>query len=258
MVRHGVLILAGAVLLSACGSPEAESGQGTTPSPTASPTTESTPSPSSAPQTPEQEWSSALSTTTGQATVEAQLLTNVEGFERIVAGEGTVQPANGYGDITWSDELSTTREIQTVDGHFLELDGTWFLLDGETGVPTKVGFTPLAGLESATNVIRVGDEEVVGVSATRFDANLDPNAGPATMGFSGEELTVVNDATDASLVATIWIDDAGRIVRVLREYSASSPDSDPISATTLYLLSNFTEPTPIEVPETANAIPAPA
>jgi len=68
----------------------------------------------------------------------------------------------------------------------------------------------------------------------------------------------VNDATDASLVATIWIDDAGRIVRVLREYSASSPDSDPISATTLYLLSNFTEPTPTEVPETADAIPAPA
>jgi NAD kinase len=125
-------------------------------------------------------------------------------------------------------------------------------------VPTKVGFTPLAGLNSASNVIRVGSEEVLGVATQRFDADLEPNLGPSTMGFSGEELTVVNDATDASLVATIWIGDDGRIVRVLREYSASSPDGDPISATTLYLLSNFTEPTPIEVPETADAIPAPA
>lgn len=258
MVRRAALILAGAVLLSACGSTEDESGQRTTPRPTESSTTESTPSPSRTQQTPEQEWNSALSTTAGQAEVEAQLITNVEGFERIVAGEGTVQPANGYGDITWSDELATTRELQTIDGHFLELDGTWFLLNGETGVPTKVGFTPLAGLESATNVIRVGDEEVVGVSATRFDADLDPKAGPSTMGFSGEELTVVNDATGASLVATIWVDDAGRIVRVLREYSASSPDGDPITATSLFLMSDFTDPTPIDVPETADAIPAPA
>ena len=106
--------------------------------------------------------------------------------------------------------------------------------------------------------VGAGEEEVVGVSTTRFDADLDPNVGPSTMGFSGEELTVVNDATGASLVATIWVDDEGRIVRVLREYSASSPDGDPISATSLYLMGDFTDPTPIDVPETADAIPAPA
>lgn len=258
MIRRALLIFAGAVLLSACGSTDDESEKVATPRPSASSTADSSPSPSTAPQTPEQEWASALSTTTGQAAVEAQLITNVEGFERIVAGEGIVQPSKGYGDFTWSDELATTREIQTADGHFLELEGTWFLLDGETGVPTKVGFTPLAGLDSATNVIRAGAEDVVGLSATRFDADLNPTLGPSTMGFSGEELTVVNDATAASLVATIWVDDEGRIVRVLREYSASSPDGDSISATSLYLLSDFAEPTPIEVPETADAIPAPA
>jgi len=256
-VRRTLVIAAAAALaLVGCSGEPADSKPATS----STPTTPSTPteSPTIENPSPADAWVDAVASTRGQVSVESQLITNVEGFERILAGVGFVDIDSEYGDIAWSDEFATTREIQTADGHFLELDGTWFALDSETGVPTKVGFTPLEGLDSATNVTLVGDEEVVDTSATRFDADLDPSLGPLTMGFSGEELTVVNDATDASLVATIWVDDEGRIVRILREYSASSPDGDPISATSLYLLSDFTDPTPIDVPETADAIPAPA
>jgi hypothetical protein len=206
---------------------------------------------------PADEWEGAVASTRGQATLESQLITNVEGFERIVAGIGSVDIDTSYGDITWSDELATTREIQSTDGHFLELDGTWFALGSETGVPTKVGFSPLRGLDTADNITRIGPEQVLGMETTRFDASLDPMIGASIMGFSGEELTVLDEATPSSLVATIWIDDQGRIIRILREYLATSADGDPISATTMDLLSDFAEASPINVPETADAIPAP-
>jgi hypothetical protein len=44
---------------------------------------------------------------------------------------------------------------------------------------------------------------------------------------------------------------------VLREYSTSSLDGDPIRATSLFLVNNLGEYQPIDVPETADAIPAP-
>ena len=191
------------------------------------------------------------------ANIEVQLITNVEGFERITAGQGYVQMITGHGDITWTDDLGLTREVVSETGHYLELDGTWFEVDPGAGLPTTVAFDPLADLAEARNVVAGGEEDVMGRSTVRFDADLDPQIGALTMGFSQEEVTVFADGADASLVATIWVDNDGRIVRIVREYSASSIDGAPISATSLYLLDDLGDVRPIDVPETADAIPAP-
>ena len=259
MSKSLAVAAAALIVLAGCSSEPTGSNAASSASSSTSPTeSPSVDAPTAADTSPAEQWANAVANTRGQASLASQLITNVEGFERIIAGTGVVDIDSSYGDITWSDELATTREIQSVDGHFLELDGTWFALDSETGVPTKVGFSPLRGLDTAGNITRVGPEQVLGVEANRFEASLDPAIGASIMGFSGEEMTVLNEATPLSLVATMWVDDQGRIIRILREFQAESTDGDPISATTMDLLSDFSEPSPINVPETADAIPEPA
>lgn len=189
--------------------------------------------------------------------LDVQLITDVEGFERITSGRGYAEMLDGYGDITWTDELGQTREVLTANGHFLELDGTWFTIEREGSLPTTVAFDPLAGLADATGIVEIGPEDVTGFPTVRFDADLDAKSGVDVMGFSEEERTVFGDTGDATLVATIWIDQDGRIVRILREYTASSVDGDPIRATSLFLLTALGEAVPMDVPETADALPAP-
>ena len=192
--------------------------------------------------------------------LEAQLITDVEGFERITSGTGYVELQSGYGDIEWTDELGDSRELITQDGHFLELDGTWFEIERAGSLPTTVVFDPLAGLESASNVVAVGTEEVLGTQTYRFDADLDPSMGVDLMGFSEEERTVfptepISPEQRGSMIATIWVDEDGRIVRVLREFEATSADGDPITATSLLLLGGWGTTQPLDTPE--DAIPAP-
>ena len=211
------------------------------------------------PATPQELWQQVIDGTeeADALSLDVQLITNVEGFERIIAGAGYVEVSRGFGDITWTDDLGTTREVITANGHFLELDGTWLELAGDSTLPTTVAFNPFAGLADATNVVEVGTEDVEGVPTIRLDADLSPSDGTLIMGFSKEELTVFNETADASLIATMWVDGDGHIVRIVREYAASSIDGDPINATNLYLLSDVGQTRPIEIPETADAIPAP-
>ena len=259
MKRPLAILAVSALIITGCSATDNEQST-EVPAPTISesaapsPTEETQP-----PATPQELWQQALDKTAqaNATTIEIQLITNVEGFERIVAGAGYVEVSRGVGDITWTDDLGTTREVITANGHFLELDGTWLELAGDSTLPTTVAFNPFAGLEGATNVVVVGTEEVAGISTTRLDADLDARTGMTTMGFSEEERTVFSDSPEASLIATIWVDTDGRIVRILREYEASSIDGDPISATNLYLLSNQGQAQPIDIPETADALPAP-
>lgn len=209
--------------------------------------------------TPLVAWQQALDDTRRAevATVDVQLITNVEGFERIVAGLGYVELSRRFGDMSWTDELGNTREVITADGHFLELEGTWFEIEREGALPTSVAFDPLAGLADARNVVDMGTENVGGVVTNRLDADLNATDGTKIMGFSEEELTAFGDPANASLTSTIWVDADGRIVRILREYATVSGDGDPISATSLFLLDDLGEFRPIDVPETADAFPAP-
>lgn len=259
-MRRLLLALAtSGLILAGCGGSEGDQAtdaqtptlsESASPTPTDEPTTE---------PDPQDLWQQAVTGTLGAdaAKIEAQLITNVEGFERIVAGTGYVEMDQGFGDITWNDDLGTTREVVSDSGHFLELDGFWLEVSGDSALPTTVAFDPLAGLADATNIVEVGSETVDGARVTRLDADLIQRDGIQVMGFSEEELTVFGNVEDASLIATIWVDSEGRIVRILREYTAASVDGDPISATNLYLITNVGQFQPIDVPETADALPAP-
>lgn len=252
-------MLAGLIITGCSASQNDQSTQTPLPAPFESAPSSSAEETQSLP-TPQEMWQQAIeSTSRANATaIEVQLITNVEGFERIVAGVGYAEMDQGFGDIIWTDDLGTTREVITEGGHFLELDGTWLEIEDGAALPTTVAFDPLAGLVDATNVVDVGNEDIDGASTIRLDADVDANVGVTAMGFSQEELTVFADAPEASLIATIWVNADGRIVRILREYEASSIDGDPITATNFYLLSNQGEARPIDVPETADALPAPA
>ena len=245
-----------AVVMTGCTTDSTETVPSPAPSaPAASPSVP----PSEVTTDPSQMWQRALEQTGGSdgAVVDVQLITDVEGFERITSGEGYVEMNQGYGDIVWTDELGTTREVLTADGHFLEVDGTWFAIESPGSLPTTVAFDPLRGLDAATNVVDAGGEVVFGVNTTRLDAQLDPSQGATSMGFSDEERTVFVDNDDASLTSTMWVDEQGRIVRLLRDYRSESVDGDPISATSLYVFTGVGVVQPIDVPETADAIPAP-
>ena len=203
-------------------------------------------------------WVSAVSVPDGGVTIEAQLITSVAGFERVTSGTGYVDTSAGAGDINWTDELGVTREIRTDTGHYLQVEETWFEIERENALPTTIVFEPFRGLDQAANIRIDGEEDVRGAATTQLTATLNPNDAGIEMGFSEEERSIVKDATDASLTATIWVDGDGRIVRVLREYSATSSEQDPIEATSLYLFDEFGVERPIDVAATAEAIPAPA
>ena len=230
-------------MLAACSGGDV-SEPTTTPSP-------STPTASSAVEY----WEQAIETTAtaGGVFVEAQLVTNVEGFQRVELGEGYVHLPSASGDMLWTDDRSVLREIRVPSGHYVELDGTWYE-EGED-IPTTVAFTPLAGLDTATDIREGTEEEVLGVPARTFEATLAADA--RLMGVSTEELSVM-DPTSGEMTAIIWVDEDLRIVRIVRDYRTTSLDGDPIEAQALFLLSDFGKDRPIDVPETADAIPAPA
>jgi len=204
---------------------------------------------------PQQRWDLALETTAsaGQTDIDAQLITNVEGFERIELGDGLVDITTGFGDITWTDDRAVIREVRSTNGHFVELDGTWFA--EPMTLPTTVAFEPLSGLASPEAVQAEGTEDVLGVPTLKFTAELPPDG--SVMGFSSEETTVFDPMT-GSLTATIWVDQEDRILRVLREYATRSTDGDSVEAVSLFVFEGFGPATPIDIPETADAIPAPA
>lgn len=200
-------------------------------------------------------WETAIANTAtmGGVSLEAQIVTDVEGFERVEIGEGYVHIPSASGDMLWTDDRSVLREVRVPPGHYIELDDVWYAESQD--IPTTIAFTPLAGLDSASEVTEAGDDNVLGIPTKRYEAVLLPDAG--LMGFSTEELTVMDPAS-GSLTATIWIDAEDRIVRVVREYATDSLDGDSIKSTVLFLLNDFGNDQPIDVPETADAIPAPA
>lgn len=261
-MRNGFVWLL-AVAITASGIASGCSNEATQQDPPTPSPPVSTPSPSQEPspsqQAPQLAWQAAIEATEAADAllIDVQLITNVEGFERITAGIGYIEVDTGFGDIRWTDDLGSSREVITSSGHFLEIDGTWFALGDGSELPTTIAFDPLAALATATDVVDVGPEDVGGSPTVRLEADLSGTEAIETMGFSDEEKTVFEDSTDASFTATIWIDDDGRIVRIVREFNTSSFDGDPISATSLFLVEDAGEPRPIDVPETKDAVEAP-
>lgn len=240
------IVIAGMLALTGCATSAPE---------TKSATSSASPSTSAAQErSPRQAWDAAIATTStaGGVSLEGQIVTNVEGFERITMGQGYVDIPSASGDLTWTDERSEIREVRTPSGHFVGFDGLWYSENQD--IPTTIAMTPLAGLDAATDITEGPTTEVLGTPTKELRATLEPNA--TLMGVSTEELTVMDPST-GSMSATIWVDDSDRIVRIVRQYRTVSLDGDPIEASVLFLLSDFGTEQPIDVPETADAIPAP-
>lgn len=204
----------------------------------------------------------ALSRAAGSAAIEVQSTATVASAQPwLNIGTGSVDLAKGLGRIAFESSNGGTSELLVnQDGNFVSTDGgkTWFLLDFQQ-------MTPLLG---AVNVFRLlsnvewseGEQETVdGQQLTRYDGTVvAPTIADAIdgMGISTEDPTALVGAQDLYIDISVWVDDAGRIVRVLRVVTAQTPDG-PLDATELTTLSDFGSALDLTSPDPAQVQPAP-
>jgi hypothetical protein len=139
-----------------------------------------------------------------------------------------------------------------VDGLPL-LSGTWIEV-GEAGGPLGVDPGAVTGgvegaldaLREVTEVREIGVEEVGGVTATHYRADLDAGDLAESLAALGSLASKeVSEALAATTVTVdVWIDDAGRLVRL--EEQVPLPGDGSASIT--YALSDFGVPVEVEAP----------
>jgi hypothetical protein len=142
-----------------------------------------------------------------------------------------------------------------VDGLPL-LSGTWIEV-GEAGGPLGVDADAVTGgvegaldaLREVTDVREVGVEEVGGVSATHYRADLDAGDLAGSLAALGSLASKeVSEALAATTVTVdVWIDEAGRLVRL--EEQVPLPGDGSASIT--YALTDFGVPVEVEAPADA-------
>lgn len=254
--QGGFLLACIAALIAACSTPSvpptaSSSGSTATPVPSsseavASPTMSLLPSPSADPIL------SALTATTarGTARVSLELLTAADGFERTLLGEGIVDFARPAGDLKWSGAAGQSREVRTEEGFFVEVEpGQWLSVDPATSTPTSDTPAVLRGIADLREPRKVGSELIGGQSATRITGWLPAAGNAGGLGLTAVERAVVDGSPQARLQVTIWIDESGRIVQVLRTLE----QTDPVAATSLVRLSDFGVAAPISAPSSIAA-----
>lgn len=254
--QGGFLLACVAALIAACSAPSvsptaSSSGSTTTPVPSsneaiASPSMSLLPSPSADPIL------SALTATTarGTARVTLELLTAADGLERTLLGEGVVDFARSAGDLKWTGAAGQSREVRTEEGFFVEVEsGQWLAVDPATSTPTSDAPAVLRGIADLRDPVQTGSEVVDGQSATRITGWLPAPGNAGGLGLTAPERAVVDASPQARLQVTIWIDESGRIVQVLRTLE----QTDPVAATSLVQLSDFGVAAPISAPSSIAA-----
>lgn len=238
--------------LTGCGSADSADGSAASSGSSASPSTGSSteastnasPAPSLAPMASPVMDAVTLTRALGTAGVTVKSASQVGTDEPWVnSGTGELDLAKGLGRIDFdSSRGGTSALLVNQDGAFVSPDRgtTWFLLGfGQT--------TPLMG---SINVFRILDridwstgqpDTVDGAALTRYDGSMvDPTIADAVdgMGVSTERPELLAQLSDLTIDGSVWIDADGRIVRILRDVQAQTPDG-PLTATQLATLDDF-------------------
>ena len=221
MIRAAIAV-AGALLLTGCSGASIMPSASSTP---AQPTRSATP------------LASAISATSapGTARIEIRILTDIAGAGDELSGVGLSVFGTGDSDIAWQAAAGTSREV-TLDGvAALQLDppdGEWIAVPDGTWIPTLAAGQPLRGLADLREV-RIEGEEVTQQGQTTRLAGWLPVAGNlAGLGVNEEAARVVQDDPGARIDVTVWVDGAGRIVRIMRTI-VSETDVQASSTTVL-------------------------
>ena len=198
----------------------------------------------------------------GTARISVELLTSAAGIERALTGEGFIDLAKRRSDIRWSSADGPSREVLTEDGFWIEVDpGSWLAVAPGRRTPTSSTGLVLRGIPDLLDVTSTGTESLDGVQATRYVGTLrgpgqDDERGDELaadvadgIGLNDAELAAVADHPDAAVQVTLWIDDNGLIVQVMR----SLQDAGPVLATSIVQLRDFGVAAPITSPSSVTA-----
>ena len=265
----GTAALIGTLLLAGCAaggdatqstSGSASPSSGSTPA--TGPSASSPPSPLLSPEASPVLDAVTATRALGSATVHVRNAASVGRQDVWVSiGDGSLDLAKGLGRIAFTSSHGGTSELLVnQDGAFVSPDGgaQWFLLGfGQT--------TPLMG---AINVFRgldrvdwgAGEADTVGGRVlTRYDGVMvDATIADAMdgMGVSTEQPELLAQVGSLEIDVSVWVDDAGRIVRVLRSIDGTTPEG-PLQATQLVTLSRFREAIDLASPPEDRVQPAP-
>jgi hypothetical protein len=249
------IFLGGLILLiAACAPPPPTPGSpATTPAPSvSSPVASSSPAASLAPSPSADPISSALSATTarGTARVALELLTAAEGVERELIGEGVVDFARGATDLRWTAAAGPSREVRTEEGFFVEVEpGQWLAVAPDRPTPTSDAGAVLRGIAGLQEAALEGSDAIDGQAATRIRGWLPAAGNDAGLGLTDPERAVVAQSQNARVQVTIWVDESGRIVQVMRTLEGA----EPVSATSVARISDLGVAAPIAPPSSIAA-----
>ena len=195
---------------------------------------------------------SAVEATVARGTARLQvdaLIADPAPTGRALRGQGALDMIQGTSDMTWSDDVDPqwqVREIVLQDAAYFSSDGlTWDEVPAGLITPTAELADPLRDLPKATGVILEGTESINGQDLRRYAMQLPPEA----TGFGLTDADRSSLATILGVSALVWVDDQGRITRVLRTLSTQAG----AVATTDAQLSGFSEPVTIRSPMSPTA-----
>ena len=185
----------------------------------------------------------------GTSRASIDVANTVGGQDRLLGGEGVVDLRNGRSDLMWTGDGSV-REVVTPDGAFLtgDVDGRWLAFPD--GTPTSRVADVFAGLPAVPEWTADGIEQIGAAAATRYSGVLrDWTSG---MGLNDAEAAAAL-AAGATIDISAWIDEQGRVVRILRVLRPINATEEsaaiPIAASTLIDLSDFGVSATITTPD---------
>ncbi|MBU6279675.1 MAG: hypothetical protein KGN78_10560 [Actinomycetales bacterium] len=195
---------------------------------------------------------SAVEATVARGTARLQvdaLIADPAPTGRALRGQGAVDMIQGTSDMTWSDDVDPqwqVREIVLQDAAYFSSDGsTWDEVPGGLITPTAELADPLRDLTKATGVILEGTEVINGQNLRRYAMQLPAVA----VGFGLTDADRTSLANVLSVSALVWVDEQGRITRILRTLNTQAG----AVATTDAQFSAFSEPVTIRSPMSATS-----
>ena len=134
--------------------------------------------------------------------------------------------------------MGQTHEIITADELFVQLeppDGPWLQIPADEWTPTASAGRPLRGINELAEARPDGVEVLDGVETTRYVGFLDFANHADGLGLNGQAVELAAAAGSPRIEVTVWIDERGLIVEVMRTLVGGGD----VTASTVARLSEF-------------------